>query len=83
MCVGGVLSPVPVGSCPLPGQWEIRRSSDLGSLSFAGLSKAVAAVAHRCKIPQTDLSVGVLAVLVRGAHQPGAAALTLPGTILY
>ena len=41
-------------------------------------------IAHaRNFIPQTDLSVGVLAVLVRGAHQPGDAAETLPATILY
>ena len=31
-------------------------------------------------IPQTDLSVGVLAVLVRGAHEPADEAETLPGT---
>ena len=34
-------------------------------------------------IPQTDLSVGVLAVLLRGAYQPGAAAPTLPGSRIH
>ena len=34
-------------------------------------------------VPQTDLSVGVLAVLLRGAHELAAAALVLPGARIH